>query len=96
MVNNDGILYCFETAHGRLVWRERIQGGYRSSPLAAEGRLYLVNTKGLTTVVTAGRRFERLAENQLDDEIIASPAVSNGRLFFRGRTALYCLGGPTQ
>ena len=43
------------------------------------------------TVVAASSRFERLAENRLDDETIASPAVSDGRLFLRGHKWLYCL-----
>jgi hypothetical protein len=34
------------------------------------------------------------AENQLDDETLASPAVAHGKLFLRGNKALYCVGKP--
>jgi outer membrane protein assembly factor BamB len=91
MVNNDGIVRCFDAPSGRIVWKERLKGEYRASPVAAEGRLYFLNTKGLATVISASRRFDRLTENQLDDETIASPAISDGKLFIRGQKNLYCL-----
>ena len=73
-------------------WKERLPGDYKASPLAAEGRIYFLNLSGLCTVVAAGPQFEKMAANQLDDDTIASPAVSDGRLYLRGRKALYCLG----
>jgi len=90
-VNNYGIVRCLDAHTGRLRWKERIEGQYRASPIAAEGRIYFLNMQGLTTVVSASSRFDRLTQNQLDDETIASPAVSDGRMFIRGRKWLYCL-----
>ena len=92
LVTNDGIARCLDALTGRLQWKERLKGEYRASPLAADQRVYFLNTHGLTTVVGASPRFSRLAENQLDDETFASPAASDGRIFIRGRKALYCLG----
>jgi outer membrane protein assembly factor BamB len=91
MVTNDGVLRCYDALDGRLQWKERIKGGYRASPVAAEGRIYWLNTTGLTTVISASSRFVRLTENALDDETFASPAVSDGCIFIRGRKHLYCL-----
>jgi hypothetical protein len=53
-----------------------------------------VNLAGRCTVVAAAAKFEKLAENRLDDAIIASPAAVDGKLFLRGRKALYCIGKP--
>jgi outer membrane protein assembly factor BamB len=92
MVNNDGILQCFDALTGTTHWKQRLKGSYRASPLAAEGRIYLLTTTGLCTVVEAAPRFRRLAENQLDDETIASPIVSDARIFLRGKQSLYCIG----
>jgi outer membrane protein assembly factor BamB len=92
-VTNDGIARCLDALTGRLQWKERLKGGnYRASPLAADGRIYFLSTQGLTTVVAASPHFSRLAENQLDDDTFASPIVSDGHIFIRGRKALYCLG----
>ncbi len=94
-VSDNGIAQCLDARTGKLLWKERLAGDYRASPLAAEGRIYFLNTAGLSTVVTASARFEKVSENQLDDETFASPAVSGGRLYLRGRKWLYCLEKPT-
>jgi len=91
MVTNNGIAHCFDRRTGQLHWKERIKGEYRASPLVAEGRVYFLNMEGLATVVSASPRFDLLAENQLDAHTIASPAVSDGKLYIRGRKWLYCL-----
>jgi len=91
MVNNQGILRCRDAHTGRLKWKERIKGEYRASPLVADGRVYFLNMEGLTTVVSASPRFDRLTENQLDDRTVASPAVSDGKIFIRGSKSLYCV-----
>lgn len=92
-VSDDGIAHCVDARTGELKWKERLGGDFKASPLAAEGRVYFLNKVGRCTVVAAVPKFEVLATNQLDDETIASPAVSDGRLYIRGRKALYCIGG---
>ncbi|MGA2034911.1 MAG: PQQ-binding-like beta-propeller repeat protein, partial [Thermoguttaceae bacterium] len=92
LVTNDGIARCLDAYTGRLHWKERLKGEYRASPAAGEGRIYFLSTKGLSTVVSAAERFDRLTENHLEDDTFASPAFSDGRLFIRGRKALYCIG----
>lgn len=91
-VTDDGIARCFDALTGHLQWKERIPGGYKASPVAADGRIYFLNTEGRCTVISATSRFDKLAENQLDDETIASPAFSDGRIYLRGRKSLYCIG----
>jgi len=92
VVSDDGIAQCFDAKTGEAKWKERLPGGCKASPLAADGRVYFVGLAGRFTVVSASAAFERLADNRLDDEFIASPAVSDGKLFLRGRKALYCVG----
>jgi outer membrane protein assembly factor BamB len=93
-VTDDGIARAFDADNGQVHWTERLKGDYKASPLAAEDRIYFLNTTGLCTVVAAAERYEKLAENQLPDSTLASPAASGGRLYIRGRQALYCLGAP--
>ncbi|NQT38317.1 MAG: PQQ-binding-like beta-propeller repeat protein [Planctomycetes bacterium] len=91
MVSDNGIAKCLDAHTGHLKWTERLEGAYRASPLAAEGRIYFLNMEGLATVVAATPRFGRITKNQLDDDTIASPIVSDGNLFIRGRKWLYCI-----
>ena len=91
-VADNGVAVCYDALTGKRHWHERLGGDFKSSPLAAQGRIYFVTKDGLTTVVAAQREFARLAENRLDDEILASPAVSAGKIYLRGRKQLYCIG----
>jgi outer membrane protein assembly factor BamB len=92
VVSDNGAARCFDASSGNLQWNERLKGEYKASPIAAEGRIFFLNTRGLCTVVSAAPRFDKLVENQLDDETIASPATSEGRIYIRGRKSLYCIG----
>ncbi|TWT38528.1 outer membrane protein assembly factor BamB family protein [Blastopirellula retiformator] len=91
-VTDDGIAVCRETATGEVVWKERLGGKFKASPVAVNGRVYFLNTEGLCSVLAADREFQKLAENKLDDETIASPAISDGCIYIRGRKNLYCIG----
>src|SRR5436305_6959962 len=91
-ITDDGVARCFDAVSGNLKWKERLKGQYKASPVAAEGRVFFLNIDGLCTVVSASPRFDKLVENKLDDETIASPAISDGRIFIRGQKTLYCIG----
>jgi len=89
MIDDGGIASCLEAKTGAEIWRERVGGNYSASPLFAEGRIYCFSEEGKTTVLAADRQFKKLAENQLGDGFMASPAVSGQALFLRSRTHLY-------
>ena len=59
--------------------------------MVADGKLYLVNEEGVTTAIEAGPRPRVLATNPLGEEVLATPAVSNGALFLRTDRHLYCI-----
>ncbi len=93
VVSDGGIAQCVDATTGEGKWKERLPGDYKASPLAADGRVYFVNLAGRCTVVEASATFRKLADNALGDEVVASPAAADGKLYLRGRKALYCLGG---
>ncbi|MBI3679554.1 MAG: PQQ-binding-like beta-propeller repeat protein [Acidobacteria bacterium] len=94
IVNDRGILYCLDAKTGAEVWGpQRIQPAiYSSSPVLADGKIYISNEEGTTTVIKAGREFELLGENKLEEYTLSSPAVSEGQIFLRTEKALYCVG----
>jgi outer membrane protein assembly factor BamB len=91
-ITDDGIAKCYDLLTGHVQWSERFKGGYKASPIAANGRVYFLSTDGVCTVVSASSRFDKLTENKLDDTFIASPAASDGQLYLRGKKSLYCIG----
>jgi outer membrane protein assembly factor BamB len=89
-IEDGGVATCWEAKTGHVVWNERIGGNYSASLLAAEGRVYFFSEEGKTTVVVADtREFRKLAESQLGDGFMASPAVTGKALFLRSRSKLY-------
>jgi len=88
-IEDNGVVTCWEAMTGKVVWSERIGGHYSASPLAAGDRIYLLSEEGKTTVLSAGREYKKLAESQLDDGFMASPAVAGNALFLLSRSHLY-------
>ncbi|HEU4386446.1 MAG TPA: PQQ-binding-like beta-propeller repeat protein, partial [Blastocatellia bacterium] len=97
-VNDRGIMWCLDAKTGAEVYgQQRLKPGtYSSSPVLADGRIYLLNEDGLTTVVKAGPQFEILAENSLNDYCLSSPAISEGQIFIRTAQFLYCIGNRAK
>jgi outer membrane protein assembly factor BamB len=87
-------MWCLDAKTGvPLYGPQRLRPGtYSSSPVLADGKLYISNEDGLTSVVKAGPKFELLAENALDDYILSSPAVSDGQVFIRSAGHLWAIG----
>jgi len=89
MVRDEGIATCLEADTGKVVWRERLKNRHSASPIYAAGRIYLFSEKNLTTVIAPGREFRVLAENQLDEKVMATPAVIGNAFILRSKTHLY-------
>lgn len=94
VVDDKGVMWCLNAKTGEAIWGpQRVKPGtYSSSPVLADDKLYVTNEDGLTTVVKAGPKFEVLAENNLNDYCLSSPAISDGQIFIRTAQYLYCIG----
>jgi len=95
-VNDRGILWCLDAKTGEQIWGgQRIKPAiYSSSPVLADGKIYVTNEDGLTTVIKAGPKFEVLAEDDLSDYTLSSPAISDAHIFIRTAQFLYSIGKP--
>ncbi len=93
-VNDRGIMWCLDAKTGAEIYgQQRLRPGtYSGSFVLADGKLYVTNEDGLTSVVKAGPKFELLAENDLADYTLSSPAVSDGQIFLRTTGALWAVG----
>ncbi|HEY7915096.1 MAG TPA: PQQ-binding-like beta-propeller repeat protein [Blastocatellia bacterium] len=94
VVDDRGVAWCLDAKTGQAIWGpQRIKSGtYSSSPVLADGKIYITNEDGLTTVLRAGPKFEVMAENDLNDYCLSSPAISDGQIFIRTAQHLYCIG----
>ncbi|MBO94539.1 MAG: hypothetical protein CMI32_06545 [Opitutales bacterium] len=95
MVNDSGIVTSFDPESGEVISRGRIEGAidnFFASPVAADNKIYLVSELGKVVVLTDDGSLEVLAVNDLDDLAYATPAISQGQIFIRTRSALYSFG----
>ena len=90
--SDDGMANCADARNGEAYWQERMNEQHLASPLLAEGRLYFFGMNGKTTVVKAGKSFEKLAENRLEGTVVATPAIVDRSIFLRTDTHLYRIG----
>lgn len=91
-VSDSGIGQCLDASTGEVLWKNRLPGNYSASPLCVGDRIYFFNRDGLTTVVDAMTdKREVLASNQLDGQLMATPAVVDGKLLIRTDTHLYAI-----
>lgn len=92
---NQGILDCYQLRTGKEIYRQRIRhrgGGFSASPVAADGKLYLPSEDGDIFVVRTGPRFQLIARNAMGERLMATPALSEGRMYVRAEKHLFAIG----
>jgi outer membrane protein assembly factor BamB len=97
MVRDGGIITSLNPATGQLLKQGRSPealGEYYASPVAADGKVFLASGEGKITVLNAAPEWEVLQVSDLGEEIRATPALNDGRIYVRTRTSLYCFGIP--
>lgn len=87
----NGQVHCIEIVTGNTLWTENLGKQY-SSPVLANGLVYMPNDEGVITVIKPGPKFEMVAQNSIGERMNASPAISNGKIYLRGEQHIYCIG----
>lgn len=96
VIYDGGFIACYEAKTGKEVYaKRRIDVGalFTSSPVAVDGRLYCLSEDGDMYVLKAGPEYELLAKNSLGEVCMASPAISDGKMFIRAFKHLLCISG---
>jgi outer membrane protein assembly factor BamB len=98
ILSDRGIMWSFDALSGEVIWGpERVHPStYSASPVIADGKVYVTNEAGLTTVIAATGEFEILAENDVDEYTLSSMAIVDGQIFLRTADHLYCIGDRRQ
>ena len=94
LCRENGDLLCLDGKTGAEIYYKHTHSGpkYRSSPVYADGKIYITSRDGDVIVVKAGKEFAILQQNNLEEPVAASPAISNGRIYFRTFEALWAFG----
>jgi outer membrane protein assembly factor BamB len=96
VLTDTGMVSCFNARTGEPYYHQvRLPKSYsfKSSPVGANGRLYLASENDDVIVLRMGEKFEVLATNTMADQMfIATPAITGGEIFLRSKTTLFCIG----
>jgi hypothetical protein len=94
-ISDGGILTSVDPESGEILKRGRLNHGskYYASPVAAGGRLMVVDTEGKVAVVSAKAEWEVLGTSDLGEKCYATPAIAGGFVFVRSEKSLFCFGG---
>ena len=98
-VKNGGLASCYDARTGQPYYQdERLgaPGDYYSSAVAVDGRIYLASQNGVMLVLAAGDRLDVLARNSLGEQVMATPAIVDGRIYVRTAGQLYAFGNPAE
>lgn len=96
VADKNGVVSCIDAETGDVLWQDRAGGTYSASPVAADGKIYLCNEDGQTTVIAPTDSWKVLAENQLDAGCMGTPAPVGDSLYLRTKTHLYRLSGNSE
>lgn len=95
VLTDNGMISCYNARTGEAYYHQvRLPKAYnfKSSPIGANGHLYLASENEDVIVLKMGETFEVVATNTMTDQVfIATPAVSGGEIFLRSKTTLYCV-----
>jgi outer membrane protein assembly factor BamB len=95
MVNDGGIVTTLNPKTGDLIKQGRLKGAidrYYASPVAGDGKIFMASEKGKVAILRPGGDLEPAVVNDLQDDIYATPALLDGRIYLRTRHTLYCFG----
>ncbi len=95
ILGNNGVFDAYELSSGREIYRVRLPhlgSGFSSSPVAADGRIYVCSEDGEMLVLRAGGSFEHIATNSMGELLMATPALSDGVMYVRGERSLFAIG----
>jgi outer membrane protein assembly factor BamB len=95
VLGNNGVFDAYDIKSGEEIYRQRLAhlgSGFSSSPVAADGKIYISSEDGEVLVVAAGREFKHIATNSMGELLMATPALSEGVMYVRSSASLFAVG----
>ncbi len=92
---DNGVLAAYDVATGARLYQQRLDEtplGFSASPIGAGGYVYMASEDGDVFVVKAGKTFEIVARNDMNEALMATPAAAGGMLIIRGRSHVFAIG----
>jgi len=96
MANGSGAVTCLDQQSGKVLWHQEFDEGFYSSPVLADGNVYLLDRSGAMQIFADSDSFEPVASSALGETANCTAAFVDGRVYIRGADNLYCIGRDIQ
>jgi len=87
-----GVFACIDAKTGEKLWDQEYGDAFYSSPIYADGKVYITDMSGKTHIVKATKDYQLIGTSELGEKAVCSPVFQDGRVYLRGMNNLYCLG----
>jgi len=87
-----GVFACLDAKTGEKLWEQEYGDAFYSSPIYADGKVYITDMSGKTHIVKATRDYQLIATSELGEKSVCSPVFADGKVYLRGMNNLYCVG----
>jgi outer membrane protein assembly factor BamB len=87
-----GAFVCYDAKSGEKLWEQEFGDAFYSSPVYADGKVYITDMSGKTHIVKAAKEYQLVATSELGEKAVCSPVFQDGKVYLRGMNNLYCLG----
>jgi outer membrane protein assembly factor BamB len=97
-VNWNGIVVCLDPLTGKEIYNAKLgkAKSFIASPVASDGKIYVVDEEGTVYILEDGDTFKLLSEIQLKDNCLTAPALTDGMIYFRTQKYLFAVGKNTE
>lgn len=94
MVKDGGIVTSLDPTTGKVLkqGRGRSPSSYYASPVAGDGKVYLLGERGVLTVLRASGDWEILSSHDFQERAVATPVIDDGQVLIRTEKSLYLFG----
>lgn len=92
MATSYGVVLCYDAKTGEILWEHEYDNGFYSSPMLVDGKIYLIDMKGIMHIFKAEREFVTIADCPLGEDCMTTAAFTDGKIYIRGNKHLFCIG----
>jgi outer membrane protein assembly factor BamB len=86
-----GVIACYDAANGEILWEYECDDGIYASPMIADNKVYFLDMAGKMHIFSKDRTFNLLGEPELGERSVSTPSFSEGRIYLRSDSYLYCI-----
>ncbi len=92
MVTSYGAVVCYDAKTGTKYWEQELETPTFASPILAEGKVFLMDKKGVMHIMMADQNYKVVSQSPLGEASSCTPAFADGKIIIRGDKNLYCIG----